>query len=64
MSTDGLLPAKLSYVTDGRHVPIVATCLACFIIACLGTFFDIKVLKNKCQERLTEIVFFLLLLRT
>jgi hypothetical protein len=42
MSTDGLLPAKLSYVSEGRHVPVFATCLACFIIAFLGTFFDIK----------------------
>jgi amino acid transporter len=45
MSTDGLLPSKLSYVSEGRHVPVIATCLACFIIALLGTFFDIKVRK-------------------
>jgi amino acid transporter len=43
MSTDGLLPSKLSYVNQGRHVPIIATCLTCFMIAFLGTFFDIKV---------------------
>ncbi|CAF2479121.1 unnamed protein product [Rotaria sp. Silwood2] len=42
MSTDGLLPSKLSYVSEGRHVPIIATCLVCFTIALLGTFFDIK----------------------
>jgi amino acid transporter len=46
MSTDGLLPAKLSYVSEGRQVPVFATCLACFIIAILGTFFDIKVQKK------------------
>ncbi len=45
MSTDGLLPSKLSYVSEGRHVPVIATCLACFSIAILGTFFDIKVRK-------------------
>jgi amino acid transporter len=49
MSTDGLLPAKLSYVSERRHVPVFATCLACFIIACLGTFFDIKVFRKKIQ---------------
>jgi amino acid transporter len=43
MSTDSLLPSKLSYVNQGRHVPIIATCLTCFMIAFLGTFFDIKV---------------------
>ncbi|CAF3304639.1 unnamed protein product [Rotaria socialis] len=42
MSTDGLLPSKLSYVNEGRHVPVIATCSACFIIALLATFFDIK----------------------
>ncbi|CAF3475120.1 unnamed protein product [Rotaria sp. Silwood1] len=42
MSTDGLLPSKLSYVSEGRHVPVIATCLVCFTIALLGTFFDIK----------------------
>ncbi|CAF0825292.1 unnamed protein product [Adineta steineri] len=42
MSTDGLLPSKLSYVSDGRHVPVIATCLVCVVIALLGTFFDIK----------------------
>lgn len=42
MSTDGLLPSKLSAVNEKRHVPIFATCLVCFIIALLGTFFDIK----------------------
>ena len=40
---DGLLPSKLSYVNKGRHVPVMATCLVCFVIALLGTFFDIKV---------------------
>lgn len=43
MSNDGLLPSKLSYVSKGRHVPVVATLLACLIIAFLATFFDIKV---------------------
>ncbi|UJR36004.1 hypothetical protein I4U23_028743 [Adineta vaga] len=42
MSTDGLLPSKLSSVSKGRHVPVMATCLVCFVIALLGTFFDIK----------------------
>ncbi|CAF0734934.1 unnamed protein product [Rotaria sordida] len=42
MSTDGLLPSKLSYVSEGRHVPVIATCLTCVTIALLGTFFDIK----------------------
>ncbi|CAF2098350.1 unnamed protein product [Rotaria magnacalcarata] len=42
MSTDGLLPSKLSSVSEARHVPVIATCSACFIIALLATFFDIK----------------------
>lgn len=42
MSTDGLLPTKLSSVNERQHVPVFATCLACCIIAFLGTFFDIK----------------------
>lgn len=46
MSSDGLLPSKLSYVSEGRHVPIIATCSTCFIIALLSTFFDIKVRKK------------------
>ena len=50
MSTDGLLPAKLSYVSAGRHVPIIATILVCIIIAILGTFFDIKVRANQCNR--------------
>jgi len=51
MSTDGLLPAKLSYVSEGRQVPVFATCLACFIIAILGTFFDIKVRKINIERK-------------
>lgn len=43
MSTDGLLPRKLSYVSQGRHVPLVSTLLASTIIALLATFFEIKV---------------------
>lgn len=43
MSTDGLLPRQLGYVSPGRHVPLVATFLATSIIALLATFFEIKV---------------------
>ena len=58
MSTDGLLPSKLSYVSEGRHVPVIATCAACFIIALLATFFDIKVREIKINSIiLIELIF-------
>lgn len=58
MSTDGLLPARLSYVSQGRHIPVVATCIACFVIALLATFFDIKV-RSKFLEKEKRMIFVL-----
>lgn len=46
MSTDGLLPSKFSSISEKRHAPIIATCSACFVIALLGTFFEIKVRRK------------------
>nr|ACI90334.1 solute carrier family 7-like protein [Philodina roseola] len=42
MSTDGLLPQILSYVSQGQHVPLVATLIASSVIALFATFLEVK----------------------